>query len=273
MKTYRRALTIAGSDSSGGAGIQADLKTFSALGCYGMSVLTGLTAQNTQGVRAIHEIPSSFIESQLHAVLDDLGADAVKTGMLGQAEPMERIIACLDKHDLHRLVVDPVIFAKGGGRLISEDAVRALKEILAPRATVLTPNLLEASELCGVPLKTKEDVENAGRYLCDLGPRAVVIKGGFREDGANDDLLAVRGDTGKIKLTWLRRQRVETPNVHGAGCTLAAAITAFLARGLAPEEAIRRGADYLHGALLAGAGYRLGRGHGPVAHFYQWWDL
>jgi len=272
MKTYVRTLTIAGSDSGGGAGIQADIKTFSALGCYGMSVITALTAQNTQAVLAIEEVPPQFVEAQLKAVLDDVGADAVKIGMLHSPEIIRRVAGLLKQYEVTRLVVDPVMFAKSGDRLIRDDAIDALRGDLVPLATVLTPNLPEAAELLRRSLKTREHMEEAARALLDLGPRAVVIKGGHLDIGGSDDFLAVKSESGDVRGEWLLQKRVDTLNVHGAGCTFASAVTAFLAHGQDSENAVRSAKQYTSAALKAGADCQLGRGNGPVAHFYKWWQ-
>ena len=271
MNTYHRALTIAGSDSSGGAGIQADLKTFSALGCYGLSVITALTAQNTQAVLDIHPVPSAFVASQLRAVLDDVGADAVKIGMLHSPEVIHTVATLLKQYEVGRIVVDPVMFSKGGDRLIQDPAVAALREVLVPLATVLTPNLPEAAELLRRSLKTRDHMDEACRELLALGPRAVVIKGGHLDIGGSDDYLAFRNEQGEVAGEWLPGRREETRNVHGAGCTFASAVAALLARGHSPEDAVRQAKEYIRAAIKAGAEYTLGKGQGPVAHFHQWW--
>ena len=268
MKRYYRALTIAGSDSGGGAGIQADLKTFAALGCYGLSVVTALTAQNTCGVRAIHSPPAEFAAAQLAVVLDDIGADAVKTGMLHSAEVIAAVAAGLKDRGLP-LVVDPVMIAKSGDRLLQAEAVAALREILLPLTTVLTPNLPEAEVLLGRTLESEDQIAEAARELTDLGPRAVVLKGGhFPGPICRDWLYQAEGN----QLMALEEPRITTANTHGTGCTFSAALTALLARGMPLAAAVTQAKEYLSGALARGAEYKLGSGHGPVHHFYRIWD-
>ena len=254
-------MTIAGSDSGGGAGIQADLKTFQALGVYGASTLTAITAQNTLGVRAVHEIPVSVIADQIDAVVEDIGVDAAKTGMLSSAE----IIATVADRVRHwglqaRLVVDPVMVAKSGDRLLREDAVEALRRELLPLAAVLTPNLPEAEVLVGGRLESEADIREAARAIVALGPRAVVMKGGHRHasDTADDVLFDGR------EFHVFSAERVDTPNTHGTGCTFSAAIAAQLALGADVVEAVRRAKAYLAEAIRRA--WPLGGGHGPVAH-------
>lgn len=266
---YVRALTIAGSDNSGGAGIQADLKTFSALGCYGMSVITALTAQNTQGVRGIQDIPPAFIAQQIETILDDVGVDAIKIGMLFNTPVIEQVAECLRKIDGTPIVLDPVMFAKSGDRLLQEDAVSALRRELLPMATVLTPNIAEAAALLDRAIDSTEAMEQAARELCALGPQAVVVKGGNLTGSNSDDCLCIGGES----IHWLKQKRIDTRNVHGTGCTFSSAIAAYLAQSLSVEEAVRQAKDYLTGALKAGAKLKLGKGKGPVLHFHQLWKL
>lgn len=269
MKTYRRALTIAGSDSGGGAGIQADLKTFSALGCYGMSVITALTAQNTVAVTAIHPAPSEFIAQQIDAVMEDIGVDAVKIGMLHSSEVIRTVAERLRRYQAPNIVVDPVMVAKSGDRLLQEEAVAALKDELIPLATVITPNLPEASVLLGRPIRDEVEMEQACRELGRLGPQAVLLKGGHLTGQRSPDLLYLRGDD---KPTVLDAERIETRNTHGTGCTLSSAIAALLARGYTILEAVQAAKTYLTQALRAGAAYTLGSGRGPVHHFSDYWE-
>ena len=264
---YFRALTIAGSDCSGGAGIQADLKTYSALGCYGMSVVTVLTAQNTQGVQAIQELPPQFIIQQIQSILDDVGVDAVKVGMLFNSSIIKEVARALRENPVKKLVVDPVMFAKSGDRLLQEDAIDSYNQELLPLASVLTPNIAEASALLHREINNREDMEQAAKDLCDLGPQAVVVKGGNLLKESSDDCLFIKGEG----LHWLPQERIATENVHGTGCTFSAAITAFLARSFPLEQAVLEAKQYLTEALTAGAGYQLGQGKGPVLHFYQTW--
>jgi hydroxymethylpyrimidine/phosphomethylpyrimidine kinase len=259
-----KALTIAGSDSGGGAGIQADLKTFAALGVYGSSVITAVTAQNTLGVTAVHEIPTDIIAAQLDAVLGDIGADAAKTGMLSSAPIIATVAAAVRRYGLTRLVVDPVMVAKSGDRLLREDAVAALRAELLPLALVVTPNIPEAETLAGMAITTEEDRREAARRIAAFGPRNVVVKGGHLE-GEPVDLLY----DGLSFVAIESGPRVDTPNTHGTGCTFASAITAGLARGYDVERAVREAKAYLTEALRAS--YSVGAGHSPVHHFHAWW--
>ena len=265
---YFRALTIAGSDNSGGAGIQADLKTFSALGCYGMSVITALTAQNTKGVRGIQEVEPVFIEEQIHSILDDIGVDAIKIGMLFNIPIIKMVAKILREQETSFIVVDPVMFAKSGDRLLQEEAVQTIKEDLFPLATIITPNLLEAEALLGRSIQSLETMEQAAVDLCSLGPKAAVVKGGGLTDSNSDDCLMVRG----ARLQWLKQDRLDTQNTHGTGCTFSSAIAAFLARSYGLEDAVKEAKFYLTQALKAGADKNLGHGKGPVMHFYNTWE-
>ena len=267
-KTYRRVLTIAGSDSSGGAGIQADLKTFAANGCYGMSVITALTAQNTQGVAAIHAAPVDFVAQQLDAVLPDVGADAVKIGMLFSPELIETVARKLQEYRVTRIVLDPVMVAQSGDKLLRDDAVEALKIHLIPMAEILTPNVPEAEALLGRKIGTFDELPAAAVDLAKMGCRNVLVKGGHLEGEDSDDCLCL-GD-GK-RIVRLPCVRVETRNNHGTGCTLSSAIAAFIAKGSDVETAVRRAKEYVTGAIRAGAVYRLGHGHGPVHPFWKYW--
>lgn len=268
MKRYKKVLTIAGSDSGGGAGIQADLKTFSALGCYGMSVITALTAQNTLGVAGIHPVPVSFVEEQIDAVMEDMGTDGVKIGMLYSAGLIEAVAARLKKFDVKKIVIDPVMVAQSGDSLMERDSVDALKEFLIPLASVLTPNLPEASVLLGRPLNSEEEIQQGARDLCALGCDSVLIKGGhLAGDRCTDALYLNAGD----KFSLFDSRRIQTENNHGTGCTLSSAIAAFLVSGYGIEEAVEKGKAYITGALSKGASYLLGQGHGPVHHFHNMW--
>ncbi len=257
-----RALTIAGSDSGGGAGIQADLKTFSAFGVYGASVITAVTAQNTVGVRAIHEIPPEIVAAQIDAVLEDIGADAIKTGMLSSAAIVEVVADRLRAHSVASLVVDPVMVAKSGDALLRQDAVRALRESILPLAMVVTPNAPEAAVLSGIEVTDAESAREAARRIHDLGPAMVIVKGGHL-DGDNSDDLVYDGHSFEI----LSGRRVATPHTHGTGCTFSAAIAASLARGLEPLAAAREARAFLQGAIENAE--PLGSGHGPVNHLWR----
>lgn len=262
------ALTIAGSDSSGGAGIQADLKTFAALGVYGASVLTALTAQNTCGVRAVHTPPADFVTAQIGAVLDDLAIGAVKTGMLANAAIVMAVAAALARRPDLPVVVDPVMVATSGDSLLEPDAVAAMTGCLIPRAMLITPNLPEAAALLGARIAGDEaEAEAQARALLALGCRAVLVKGGHRAGREAVDLLATAdGGIERIAAPW-----VETGNTHGTGCTLSAAITALLACGATLGEAVREAKRYLTAALEAGRGLKIGAGHGPVDHLRGSW--
>ena len=264
------ALTIAGSDSGGGAGIQADLKTFSALGVYGASVLTALTAQNTREVRAIHAVEPEFIAAQLNCVFDDLPVRAIKIGMLSESAVIEVIAQILvDKAEIP-LVLDPVMVAKSGDRLLRSEAIGSLRRVLLPLATLITPNLPEAAMLLEIAEpQTRQDMQLAAEKLRQLGASAVLIKGGHLSDGdveeSSDFLLT------ETLACWLPAKRLDTLNTHGTGCTLSSAIAAGLALGKDLESAVREAKTYISGAIAAAGQLRVGSGHGPVHHFYRWW--
>ncbi|MCX7682580.1 MAG: bifunctional hydroxymethylpyrimidine kinase/phosphomethylpyrimidine kinase [Anaerolineae bacterium] len=255
-----RCLTIAGSDSGGGAGIQADLKTFAALGVYGMSALTAITAQNTLGVQGVYELPADFVGLQIDSVVSDIGVDAVKTGMLANADIIAVVAAKVREHALPNLVVDPVMVARSGDPLLRADAREALIGLLLPLAVVVTPNLHEARVLTGMELTTLEDMERAAAAIHRMGPRYVVVKGGHLTAGESIDVL-YDGE----HVVHLSSPRVETKNTHGTGCTFASAIAAGLAKGLEVAEAVRQAKEYITLALRYSLD--LGRGHGPTHHF------
>ena len=257
------ALTIAGSDSGGGAGIQADLKTFAALGVHGTSAITAITAQNTVTVTEIHEVPVRVIRAQIDAVVEDLGVEAAKTGMLASAEIIEAVSAAIRKHGIRSLVVDPVMVAKGGARLLHSDAIAALYRHLLPLAAVVTPNLPEAEVLLGRRLRTLDDRRQAARDLVALGPRAAVVKGGHAENHAKAaEELAIDVYWDGVELLELAGKRIDTKNTHGSGCAFSAAIAAGLAKGQAPREAMLAAKAFINGAIEHSL--ELGRGHGPV---------
>ncbi len=268
-KTYVRVLTIAGSDSGGGAGIQADLKTFAALGCYGMSAITAVTAQNTCGVDGIFPLPPDFTVSQIAAVLTDIGADAVKVGMLFSAPLIAAVAGELQKHAFGYLVVDPVMVAQSGDRLLEDNAVEALRRHLLPMADVVTPNLPEAEVLAGRRLHNDAQIQAAAREIAAGGCAAVLIKGGHGRGETSDDLLYL---SAAKRFRRIPGRRIDTANNHGTGCTLSSAIACYLARGDSTETAVRRAKAYISGAIRAGAGYRIGGGSGPVHHFYEFWE-
>lgn len=256
-----RALTIAGSDSGGGAGIQADLKTFAALRVYGLSALTAITAQNTEGVRAVQELSPELVEAQIDAVLEDIGAAVAKTGMLSSPAIIEAVAGRVRKWGL-RLVVDPVMRAKGGDPLLRPEAVATLCSALLPLAEVITPNLPEAEILFGQRIETLDDMRAAARAIHAQGPRHVVVKGGHRATEPVD--IYFDGE----RFVELRAERIQTPHTHGTGCTFSAAIAAFLAHGLPVDEAVAGAKRYVTEAIRHAPG--LGHGHGPIDHFWQW---
>jgi hydroxymethylpyrimidine/phosphomethylpyrimidine kinase len=258
--TVSVALTIAGSDSGAGAGIQADLKAFAANGVYGVTVITAITAQNTQGVRAVQEVDPEVVAAQLDALADDFPIAALKTGMLASAAIIERVADGIQRHGLGPLVVDPVMVAKSGDRLLREDAVEALRRRLLPLAAVVTPNIPEAEVLTGKAIHSRDDRLVAARAIMELGARAVVIKGGHSDDDPIVDLLI-----DKDGVHEYRAARIMTTSTHGTGCTFSAGITAWLARGHDLPDAVGRARDYVSRALAGAPG--LGRGHGPLNHF------
>jgi hydroxymethylpyrimidine/phosphomethylpyrimidine kinase len=257
-----RALTIAGSDSGGGAGIQADLKTFAAFGVYGTSAIAALTAQNTLGVRGVHVVPSEFVTAQIEAVAADIGCDAVKTGMLATSAIVEAVAAAVEALDLPNLVVDPVMVAKSGDRLLDDDAVHALKRSLLPLARVVTPNVPEAEALAGMTIRSPVDMREAARRIARLKPRAVVVKGGHLAGADVVDILYEDGEFAEVI-----GPRVDGPNTHGTGCTFAAAVAARLARGASLDQAVRDAKDYVAGAMRRGVS--VGSGHRPLDHFWN----
>src|SRR3989442_406438 len=254
------ALSIAGSDSGAGAGIQADLKTFAALGVYGVTVITAITAQNTVGVRAVQDVDADVINAQLDAVAEDFSMAALKPGMLSSAAIIETVAAAIQRHRLGPVVVDPVMIAKSGDRLLREDAVDALRRRLLPLAEVVTPNIPEAEVLAGGPIRTRDDRLAAARAIMELGAHAVVIKGGHSQDDPIVDLLVDSQGVHEY-----RAARILTTSTHGTGCTFSAAITAGLAAGLDLPHAVAEARDYLSRALASPPG--LGHGHGPLNHF------
>jgi len=261
------ALTIAGSDSGGGAGIQADLKAFSANGVYGASVITALTAQNTLGVQAIHDVPPAFIAAQMDSVFSDLAVDAVKIGMLSQPQVIETVTAGLDRHGARTMVLDPVMVATSGDPLLADSAVNAMKSLLFPRALVITPNLHEAAALLDAPLADSEAaMEDQARRLKALGARAVLIKGGHGASAEAVDLLLT--DAG---ISRLASRRIATLNTHGTGCTLSSAIAAHLALGKPLIDAVGAAKTYVTAAIAASDRLAIGHGHGPTHHFHAWW--
>ena len=261
---YARVLSIAGSDSGGGAGIQADLKTFSALGCYGMTAITAITAQNTQGVRAIHGIPPDMLRAQIDAVAEDIGVDAVKIGMLHEPAVVRVVVKAIARHQMLQVVLDPVMVATSGDRLMADDTVNVLVQELFPLTTVITPNLDEAALLLGRSIDGADALDEAASALLALGAQAVLLKGGHLPGDLVVDVLALAGG-GRLRL---QSPRIATHNGHGTGCTLSAAIAAHLALGLPLAQAVEKARAYILGAIAAGADVHTGRGHGPLNHGY-----
>ena len=261
------ALTIAGSDSGGGAGIQADLKTFSALGVYGASVITALTAQNTKGVTAIHDVPAEFVAAQMDAVFSDLEIGAVKIGMVSQRPVIEAIAAGLKRWRQRKVVLDPVMIAASGDKLLADDAIEVLKRALIPLALVITPNLPEAAALLDAPAARNEtEMREQAERLLALGPQSVLVKGGHGSGPESADLLI-----GPNTFARFAADRIATENTHGTGCTLSSAIAAGLAKGLALSEAVGAAKRYVTDALAAADRIKIGSGHGPAHHFHAWW--
>jgi hydroxymethylpyrimidine/phosphomethylpyrimidine kinase len=259
------ALTIAGSDSSGGAGIQADLKTFAACGVYGASVITAMTAQNTLGVAAIHPVPADFVTAQIDAVFDDLDIKAVKIGMVAQHAVIDAVVAGLERWSPTQVVLDPVMVATSGDRLLAPDAVAALRTKLIPRALVITPNLPEAAALLDTPLAADAaEIESQGRRLLALGARAVLIKGGHGQGAESIDYLITADG-----VVALAAPRIASSNTHGTGCSLSSAIAAGLAKGEDLQTAVRGAKTYVTAAIAAADRLAVGRGHGPIHHFYR----
>lgn len=264
----RNALSIAGSDPSGGAGIQADLKAFSALGVYGMAAITALTAQNTQGVSGVHLVPPDFVGRQIADVFADIRVDAVKIGMIATSGIARAVASALRPHASAPIVLDPVMVAKGGASLLAAEAVAALRTELVPMATLLTPNLPEAAQLLGCPpAATRDEMAAQALQLLELGARAVLLKGGHLGGDTSPDCLASRDG-----VVWLEGERFATASTHGTGCTLSSAIAAGLAKGLGISSAVREAKAYVAGAIRQAHLLSVGHGHGPTHHFHDLWN-
>ena len=266
-KTYKRALTIAGSDPSGGAGIQADLKAFSACGCFGTSAIVAVVDENTVGVTGVHPVPVEFVVGQIRSVLDDIGADAIKIGMLHSSELIRAVKETLADYAIRNIVLDPVMVATSGDALLQRDAVATLRDELIPCARVITPNIPEAELLLGERLTRQEELPDAARRLSCGGRVSVLLKAGHLQGAELTEYLYTADG---VEQRY-RYERIDTPNTHGTGCTLSSAVASFLAQGHELPEAVRRAEDYVHGAIMAGREYRTGCGHGPVHHFYRFW--
>ena len=265
-KTYNRVLTIAGSDSGGGAGIQADIKAISAMGCYAASAITAVTVQNTIGVQAVHPIPLDILEGQIDAVLSDIGADAVKIGMLYSAEVVTLVARMIEKYGIRNLVLDPVMVSTSGHRLIEETAIEVIKEKLMPLTRVLTPNVPEAEMFIGRKISGEEDFPEVARELAEKYGISVFLKAGHL---TGDTLTDYFHNSEDGSTTLLPSKRVYTQNTHGTGCTLSSAIAAALAKGEDLSTAAKSAKSYLEQAIISGAEYEIGHGHGPVNHFWR----
>lgn len=268
MKSYRRCLSIAGSDPSGGAGLQADLKTFSALGCYGMTAVVAVVDENTVGVTGVHPVPVDFVTGQIRSCLDDIGADAIKIGMLHSAELILAVRDTLRAYPIRNIVLDPVMVATSGDPLLREDAIATLRDELVPFARVITPNIPEAEILLGRKLSSNEELPEAARQLSQGRKVSVFLKAGHLDtDTLTDILYDAKTDT----IHYMESPKIATVNTHGTGCTLSSAIASYLALGHNLPEACRLAKDYISAAILSGAEYTIGHGHGPVNHFHVLW--
>lgn len=265
-KKYNTVLTIAGSDSGGGAGIQADIKAVSAMGCYAASAITAITVQNTLGVQAVHPVPLDILDGQIDAVLSDIGADAIKIGMLHSAEVVELVAAKIKKYGIRNVILDPVMVSTSGHRLIEDSAVEVIKKLLLPLARVLTPNVPEAEILIGRKITGENDFKSVAQELADNYGVSVFLKAGhLTDDTLTDYFYNVEDNT----LTLLPSIRVKTPNTHGTGCTLSSALAASIAKGEELTMAAKSAKKYIEQAIISGAEYEIGHGHGPVNHFFR----
>lgn len=268
-KTYRRVMTVAGSDPSGGAGIQADIKTISACGCYATSAIVAVVDENTVGVTGVHEVPVGFVTGQMHSILDDIGTDAVKIGMLHSSDLIRAVRDVLDEYpDITNIVLDPVMVATSGDPLLQADAVETLRDVLIPRCLVITPNIPEAEILLGSKIRHQDELPDAAKELAKLGT-SVFLKAGHLTD---DELVDIFYNADTREFTRLSSARVATANTHGTGCTLSSAVASFLAKGHSLTDSATLAKQYINNAITAGAAYSIGRGHGPVHHFHSFWE-
>ncbi len=267
MKKYKKVLTIAGSDSGGGAGIQADIKTISALGCYGTTVITAITAQNTLGVNAIHPVPVNIIEKQLYAVLSDIGTDAVKIGMLHSVEIIKTVSKALIEFQVKNIVIDPVMVATSGDKLIEDNTVDALVNFLFPLADIITPNLPEANILVNYNITTTDQMIESAKKLLEFGSKSVLLKGGHLKGDILFDIYVQKNEKNEVKV--FENKRIFTRNIHGTGCTLSSAIASFLACEEKMEISVEKAIDYLNKTIQHGKDYKTGEGSGPVNHFFN----
>ncbi|MDR2774906.1 MAG: bifunctional hydroxymethylpyrimidine kinase/phosphomethylpyrimidine kinase [Tannerella sp.] len=267
-KHYKRVLTIAGSDPSGGAGIQADLKTFSACGCFGTSAIVAVVDENTVGVTAVHPIPVDFVAGQITSVLDDIGTNAVKIGMLHSSELIRTVKETLSAYEIKNIVLDPVMVATSGDKLLQDEAIGTLKNELVPFARVITPNLPEAEVLAGRKINGQHDFRHVIKELSAGRSVSVLLKAGHLK---GETLTDVFYNAETDEMTELTSKRIHTKNTHGTGCTFSSAIAAFLAHDMSLNDAVRRAKDYMESAIAAGAEYEIGKGNGPVHHFFNFW--
>lgn len=268
MKQYKRVLTIAGSDSGGGAGIQADMKTISACGCYAMSAITAVTVQNTKGVSQVYPIPADVVAAQIDAVISDIGVDAVKIGMINSSEVILAIKQILEKHNVTNIVFDPVMVSTSGHKLIEDEAIDILKNQFLVNARIITPNVPEAEILLGKSIKSQNQLPDMARELSQ-GKVSVLLKAGHMTD---DTLIDVFYNAENNETIELKSKRLNSPNTHGTGCTLSSALASYIALGHDLNNAARLAQEYIHKAIVAGAEYRIGHGHGPVCHFFKFWE-
>lgn len=265
---YKRVLTIAGSDPSGGAGIQADLKTMSACGCFGTSAITAVVDENTVGVYGVHPIPTAFVQGQIKSVLDDIGADAIKIGMLHSSELIRAVRETLSAYPIRNIVLDPVMVATSGDKLLQDDAIETLKNELIPKVRVITPNIPEAEILLGEKIYGQSDLLRVVKRLSCNGQVSVLLKAGHLTEEVLTDVF-YNAETDEI--VELRSNRIATRNTHGTGCTFSSAVASFMAHDLPLNDAVRQAKEYINQAIVCGASYEIGKGHGPVHHFFNFW--
>jgi hydroxymethylpyrimidine/phosphomethylpyrimidine kinase len=263
---YNRVLSIAGSDSGGGAGIQADIKAISACGAYAATAITAITVQNTVGVSNVHAIPNQILKEQIEAVLSDIGADAIKIGMLHSSETIQVVCDCLDRYQIKNVVLDPVMVATSGDKLLQDEAIHTLKEDLIPRVRVITPNIPEAEILLGEKINKQEDLSVKAKALAEKFKVSVLLKAGHLSE---DELIDIFYDFEKKELVEMKSKRLYTKNTHGTGCTMSSSFAAYLAQDFDLQTSARNAKDYINNAIKAGADYEIGEGHGPVHHFYK----